>query len=159
MVTRMGCGLLAVPPYMLNVLLAEDNPGDVFLVKLALDEHRISHELYVVNDGEQAIRFLGTMGKPGKPPFPDLLLLDINLPRAEGFQVLSEFRKRAECARTPVIVVTSSGALSDRIRMAALGVDGYFCKPPVLEEFLALGQVVRRIVFGSAAGSSATFAE
>jgi DNA-binding response OmpR family regulator len=142
---------------MLNVLLAEDNPGDVHLVRLALEEHRISHQLYVVNDGEQAIRFLGGIGKPGEPPCPDLLLLDINLPKAEGFQVLSEFRKHAECAGMPVIVVTSSSARKDRMRMAALGVDGYFCKPAALEEFLALGDMVRRVVSGK--GSSAAFAE
>ena len=140
---------------MLNIRLAEDNPGDVFLAKRALNEYGIAHELYVVSDGEQAIQFVDGMGKPGKPPCPDLLLLDINLPKVEGFQVLSEFRKRAECARTPAIIVTSSGAFCDRARMAALGVQGYFCKPPELDDFMVLGQIIHRVVSGRTAGSPA----
>ena len=144
---------------MLNILLAEDNPGDVFLIKLALKKHEIPYVMFVVNDGAEALNFVRGMGKPGKPPCPDLLLLDINLPKAEGFEVLSEFRKRAECASTHVIIVTSSGASSDRARMTALGVDGYFCKPPELADFMRLGQVIRHVVSRRTTGSPASFVE
>ena len=131
---------------VLKILLVEDNPADVFCVKLALDEHQIRHELHVANDGEEALKYVTEMGKPGKCPCPDLLLLDINLPKFGGDEVLAEFRKHPECACTPVIVVTSSDASGDRRRMAAMGIDGYFRKPLELEAFMMLGGMVRNVV-------------
>jgi chemotaxis family two-component system response regulator Rcp1 len=131
--------------YVLNILLAEDNPGDVFLVRRALAEHHISHTLHVVSDGQQALDFAHDMGKQGVP-CPDLLLLDINLPKYGGAEVLAEFRKHPECADMPVIVVTSSDASSDRHKMAAIGIDGYFRKPSELTAFMTLGGVVRDVV-------------
>ena len=78
---------------MLHILLAEDNFGDVLLVEQALTEHQIDHELHVVKDGDEALQFLDRMGEAGGPPCPDVLLLDLNLPKVEGPQVLQEFRK------------------------------------------------------------------
>jgi CheY-like chemotaxis protein len=131
---------------LLKILLAEDNPGDVYLVREALQEHRIAHELHVVSDGAQAITFLAEMGKPGSPPCPDLLLLDLNLPKVDGVQVLEEFRKSAECVHTPVIVVTSSNAAKDKNRVAELRVDRYFCKPLDFDDFMGLGLIIREVV-------------
>ena len=85
-------------------------------------------------------------GEYSDAPTPDLILLDLNLPKVDGPQVLSEFRKHPECANTPVIVVTSSDARTDRDRMAALGVTRYFRKPSDLDAFLKLGSVVKEIV-------------
>jgi CheY-like chemotaxis protein len=131
---------------LLHILLAEDNRGDVLLVQQALAEHHIHHELHVVQDGEQAIRFIGQMGKPGGSPCPDLLLLDLNLPKVEGQQVLTEFRKHPECAYTPVIVVSSSDAPRDKARIGELGISHYFRKPSELDDFMKLGAVVREVV-------------
>jgi CheY-like chemotaxis protein len=146
---------------LLNILLAEDNRGDVLLVRQALDEHHIRHKLYVVQDGAEAIRFIEQMGQPDSAPCPDLMLLDLNLPKAEGQQVLAEFRKHPACAHTPVIVVSSSDAPRDRARIGALGVTRYFRKPSELDEFMKLGGVVRDVVNEAAkeksAASSSTF--
>ncbi len=131
---------------LLNILLAEDNRGDVLLVQQALAEHHIHHQLHVVRDGEQAIRFIEQMGKSGGSPCPDLLLLDLNLPKVEGQQVLTEFRKHPKCAHTPVIVVSSSDAPRDKARIGELGVSRYFRKPSELDDFMKLGAVVREVV-------------
>ena len=119
---------------LLQILLAEDNRGDVLLIEQALAEHHIRYELHVVQDGEQAVRFIGQMGKSDAVPCPDLLLLDLNLPKMEGQQVLTEFRKHPQCAQTPVIVVSSSGAPRDKARIGELGISRYFRKPSELDD-------------------------
>lgn len=131
---------------LLHVLLAEDNRGDVLLVRKALEEHRIEHELHVVRDGREALSYVARMGKPGQPPCPDVMLLDLNLPAADGVDVLSEFRLHPECTHTPVIAVTSSDAPKDRARMADLGVSYYFRKPSDFDDFMCLGAIVREVV-------------
>ena len=135
---------------MLNIFLAEDNPADVFLVRLALDESDISHEMYLATDGQQALNYVGQMGKSGTP-CPDLLLLDMNLPKVDGIGVLAEFRLHSQCTGTPVIMVTSSYAVKDRERVAALGVDRYFCKPSELGAYMRLGGVVLDVMAEKAA--------
>jgi CheY-like chemotaxis protein len=131
---------------VLHILLAEDNRGDVLLVREALQYHHIEHELHIVSDGAQAITFVSRMGKSEESPCPDVILLDLNLPKADGAQILGEFRKHPECVTTPVIVVTSSGADRDRQRMAALGIKHYFQKPADFDGFMRLGAVVREAV-------------
>jgi CheY-like chemotaxis protein len=119
------------------------------LVQEALEEHRIAHHLHVVKDGAQAVEFLAKAGTPGHAPCPDLLLLDLNLPKLDGFGVLQEFRKRPECVHTPVIIVTSSDELRDHNRIEALHVSSYFRKPLEYEAFMKLGAVVKEILGGS----------
>ena len=133
---------------MRQILLAEDNPGDVFLVQQALEEHQIEHKLQVAKDGAEALDMLARMGQPGQPPCPDLLLLDLNLPKVDGSQVLTKFRQHPQCAQTPVIVVSSSDAIRDQTRLTALGIAHYFRKPTDLAAFLQLGAVVREVVEG-----------
>ena len=133
---------------MLRILLAEDNRGDVMLVQKALEEHHLAHELRVVTDGEEALQFIHKMGTSDAMPCPDLLVLDLNLPKADGPEVLREFREHPECAETPVIVVSSSDSPRDRTRMNALGVNRYFRKPTDLEAFMELGAVVRKLLGG-----------
>lgn len=130
---------------MFHFLLAEDNPGDVFLIRRALEEHHIPHKLHVVRDGAEALAFVDRMGQPGAP-CPDLILMDLNLPKVDGPQVLSEFRRHPECTNTPVIVVTSSDARADHARLADLGVSYYFRKPSDYDSFLRLGDVILQIV-------------
>lgn len=88
---------------MLHILLAEDNRGDVFLVRRALEEHSISHQLHVAHDGAEAVTFIADMGKPGGLPCPDIVLLDLNLPIVDGPQVLAELRNDPECLHARVI--------------------------------------------------------
>jgi chemotaxis family two-component system response regulator Rcp1 len=134
----------------LNILLAEDNLADILLVRKALNEHEIPYDLHVVRDGEEALAFIEGMGEPGSIPCPDIVLLDVNLPKVEGAEILSQFRKHPQCADTPVIVITSSDARGDRDRMAQLGIARYFKKPSDLDAFLKLGAVVREVVEGTA---------
>jgi CheY-like chemotaxis protein len=140
---------------MLHILLAEDNLGDVLLVQRALKEHHIANELHVVKDGGEALAFVSRMGKPGGPPCPDVFLLDLNLPKIDGAEILTEFRKHPACTETPVIAVTSSDAPKDRAKMMALGVDRYFKKPSDLRAFLALGALVREVLAAKGTALSA----
>ena len=134
----------------LRVLLAEDNPGDVILVREALAAHHIDNDLKVVADGGEALRLINKIGKADDYPCPDVLLLDINLPRVNGLTILAAFRENPDCATTPVIVVTSSDSVRDRNSVASLGVSHYFRKPSDFEEFLVLGQVIKSVVKGQA---------
>ena len=134
---------------MLEILLVEDNPGDALLVKAALASHNILHNLRLVRDAHEAIAYASNMGASVESPYPDVILLDLNLPKADGATLLAEFRKRSRCLNTPVIVVTSSDAPKDRERMAALGVARYFKKPFDFQEFLKLGAVVSEVVEAS----------
>jgi CheY-like chemotaxis protein len=136
---------------VLQILLAEDNEGDIILVEQALAEYEIVHRLHVVNDGAEALNFVAEMGTGDGPPYPDVLLLDLNLPKVDGQMVLEEFRKHPACAQTPVIIVTSSNAPKDRARVKDLGANAYFRKPSDLTEFMRLGALVKELVDKSAA--------
>lgn len=131
---------------MLNFLLAEDNLGDILLVQKALEEYYVPHQLHIVRDGAEALDFVRHMGQPGGVPCPDLILLDLNLPKVDGPQVLSEFRRHPGCEQTPVIIVSSSDTQKDRARLANLGITRYFRKPSDYDAFLQLGSLVRDVV-------------
>jgi CheY-like chemotaxis protein len=132
----------------IHVLLVEDNPADVVLVRLSFEEHNIAHTLHVVSDGGEARTFIRHMGKPDGPPCPDLLLLDINLSKVDGPQLLDEFRARCECIHTPVIVFSSSISNKEQARLAPFRVNRFFKKVPDYEGFIALGSVVREVIGG-----------
>jgi CheY-like chemotaxis protein len=136
---------------VLRILLAENNEGDVMLVERALEEHQIDHQLHVVKDGDEALGYVAEMGIGNGSPCPDILLLDLNLPKVDGPQVLQHFRKHPACAQTPVIVVTSSDSPRDRQLVKALGADAYFRKPSDLIEFMALGALIKELVQEKAA--------
>ena len=126
------------------LLLVEDSPADVFLVREALREGELDCELQVVDDGEQAIQFLERVDAGGETP-PDLLLLDLNVPRIGGEQVLKRLRESQPCAEIAVVVITSSDSPRDRQKATELGAAEYFRKPANLDEFMALGKLVRRL--------------
>jgi CheY-like chemotaxis protein len=138
---------------MNHILLAEDNVGDVILVREALAAHNVENILHVVTDGQSALDFVATMGELQSAPCPDLMLLDMNLPKADGAAVLAAFRGHRACARTPVIIVSSSNSPKDRSRVAALGVNHYFRKPPDFDEYMKLGKVVKEVLEGKPAAS------
>lgn len=127
------------------MLLAEDNFPDVFLVREALRSEGLKTDLHVVSDGASAIDFLRRAGQEPGSPCPDLVLLDINLPKRDGFEVLRELRASETLKDTPVLMFSSSDAPGDRAKAAELGA-GYFRKPPSYDEFLRLGGVIRRIL-------------
>jgi chemotaxis family two-component system response regulator Rcp1 len=137
------------------ILLLEDNPGDILLVQKALQKHHILHRLHVIRDGEQALAYVERIGEPGGEPLPDLILLDLNLPKADGRQILSAVRMHPGSSAAPVIVISSSTTLREQARMAQLGVSSYFRKPLDFDEFMQLGAIVGAVV-GEGAGSSDT---
>ena len=122
-----------------KIFLAEDNDGDVFLVRRALEKKGLPHELIVLNNGEEALHWLDghTNGSS-----PDLILLDLNLPRVDGGQLLSYIRKSDTFSCTPVIVLTSSDSPRDRDMAMERGANLYFRKPTDLKSFMELGRIV-----------------
>lgn len=127
----------------ITIFLAEDNRGDAYLVREALNEHGLPHQLIVAEDGDRAAELLETFGKA--EPCPDLILLDLNLPKRDGTEVLRLFREHPECHNIPVIVITSSDSPRDRSRAAELSANYYFRKPSVFEEFMELGALIKTV--------------
>jgi two-component system, chemotaxis family, response regulator Rcp1 len=129
-----------------HILIAEDSKSDVFLIRQAIQKSGISAQLHVVDDGEKAVRFFEHADADATAPCPDLILLDINIPRYKGGEILRRLRASPRCANTLVLVVTSSDSQSDRHQMDALGTDGYFRKPSEFGEFMKLGHIVRELL-------------
>lgn len=124
-----------------RVLLVEDSPGDVALTVEALREAKIANDLYVVRDGEAAMHFLHRDDDYADCPRPDVILLDLNLPRKDGRQVLEEIRADADLSPIPVVVLTTSTAEADIVRAYQLHATSFISKPVDFGEFV---EVVRR---------------
>lgn len=133
-------------PRRRHILIVEDNSADVFLIRESLQSAHVDADLYVVNDGEQAIRIFERVDKDSSALCPDLVLLDLNLPKRPGREVLQAIRGTQRCANTPVLVVTSSNAERDREEMAKLQVNAYFRKPSEYREFMKVGELVKKIL-------------
>ena len=129
-----------------TVLLAEDDPDDVLLTHLAFEKARLANPLEVVRDGEEAIAYLkgaGRFKERARYPLPILLLLDLNMPKINGFQVLEWLQSHPMLSRMPVAVMTSSDHDPHVTRAYELGADSYLIKPPDAEALLALVQRLR----------------
>ncbi len=120
----------------IEILLVEDNPGDVRLTQEAIREAKIRNTLNVVNDGEQAIAYVRRQGTYADRPRPDLILLDLNLPRKDGREVLQDLKSDPDLHRIPVVVLTSSEAEQDILRTYDLYANAYVTKPVDLEQFM-----------------------
>jgi Response regulators consisting of a CheY-like receiver domain and a winged-helix DNA-binding domain len=129
-----------------RILMAEDNRADVTLVREALKVHQLACELQVVEDGELALRFFEALDADANLSCPDLLLLDLNLPKVNGEEVLSHLRVSRRCAQMPVIVITSSDSDKDRDMAHRMGAARYFRKPSDLAEFMRLGAVIKGLL-------------
>lgn len=119
-----------------EILLAEDNPGDVKLTRKALEKGRLANNLHVVNDGVETMEFLRGEGEYEGRPRPDLVLLDLNMPRKDGRQVLEEIKESEQLKRIPVVVLTSSEAEEDVIRSYDLHANAYLTKPVDFDGFI-----------------------
>ncbi|EMA11199.1 Response regulator receiver domain-containing protein [Haloarcula vallismortis] len=119
-----------------EILLAEDNPGDVKLTKKALEKGKVLNNLHVVNDGVEALAFLRQKGEYDDAPRPDLLLLDLNMPRKGGQEVLEEMKDDESLRRIPVVVLTSSEAEEDIIESYDLHANAYLTKPVDFDGFV-----------------------
>ena len=129
----------------LKILVAEDNRADVVLMQEALAEYALTYSLRVLSDGAETVSFLRSIDLNNHPACPDMILLDLNLPKVDGHELLRIIREHPVCSDVPVIVVTSSDSAEDRQRAAQLGATDYFRKPSSLEEFLKLGGIVKKL--------------
>ncbi|MEU4131306.1 response regulator [Streptomyces wuyuanensis] len=121
----------------IEVLLVEDDPGDELMTREAFEDNKIGNTLHVVRDGEQALDFLYRRGAHQDAPRPDLILLDLNLPKYDGRQVLERIKADSDLTHIPVVVLTTSAAEEDILRSYQLHASAYVTKPVDLEQFIA----------------------
>jgi CheY-like chemotaxis protein len=126
----------------IEVLLVEDDPGDVMMTQEAFQEHQVNNRLRVVSDGDEALSYLRREGQYAEAARPDLILLDLNLPRRDGREVLAEIKTDDTLRPIPVIVLTTSQADEDIVRSYQLHANAYVTKPVDFDRFIS---VVRQI--------------
>jgi CheY-like chemotaxis protein len=135
MTELMGCDVV-------DVLLVEDDQGDILMTREAFEHHKIQNKLHVVTDGEQALQFLRRIGEYADAPRPGLILLDLNLPRRTGLEVLAELKEDPGLRVIPVVILTTSQAEEDILRSYSLHANAYVSKPVDFERFM---DVIRQI--------------
>jgi CheY-like chemotaxis protein len=131
-----------------KILLVEDNPGDAELARIALEENKLCNELFVVEDGVEAMAFLRREGRYDKAPRPDLILLDLNLPRKDGREVLAEVKADESLRPIPVVVLTTSREDEDILRAYKLNANCYVTKPVDFEQFAKVVKEIDNFWFG-----------
>jgi two-component system response regulator len=130
-----------------DILLVEDNPGDVRLTKEALRDAKVLNEIYLAKDGVEAMEILRRKGKYSKVPLPDLILLDLNLPRKDGREVLAEIKEDPILKHIPVVVLTTSKAEEDIIKSYNLHANAYITKPVDLNRFAEIIHILNEFWF------------
>ena len=129
--------------------MVEDNKLDVFIVREAFSHYQIPAILDVIEDGDAAIRLIDFIEGQELAPAPALILLDLNLPKRSGTEVLAHLRSSQRLSQTSVLVVTSSRSQADKAKIDQLGVQGYFLKPASYDEFLKIGELVLKTLHKS----------
>jgi two-component system, chemotaxis family, response regulator Rcp1 len=142
------------PAKLIHILLVEDNPGDVRLTQEAFAEIALPMQLHVAEDGEEAILFLQQQGDYALAPRPDMVLLDLNLPKIDGHQVLRYIKNNDSLRKLPVVVLTTSNAEKDISQTYKLHVNAYLVKPIDYEKFTELVQKIeafwlRTVILGT----------
>jgi len=130
-----------------EILLVEDNPGDVRLTRETLKDSKLLNHMSVVDDGVEAMAFLRREGKYVKATRPDLILLDLNLPKKDGREVLAEIKTDEQLRRIPVVVLTTSSAEQDILKMYDLHANCYITKPVDLNQFSAVVKAIEEFWF------------
>ncbi|MEO5953538.1 MAG: response regulator [Chloroflexia bacterium] len=125
------------------ILVIEDNPTEVSLIGEALTTHGVEHKMVVLSDGEKALQYLDQLESD---PIPDLIVLDINMPKRDGLAVLVRYRMNVSLFQVPIVVLTSSDAPSDKQRAGIIGVSAFLQKPLLLGDFLALGEKLKAVL-------------
>ena len=139
--------LTAIEPHRVEILLVEDNPGDIRLTREALDEGRLWNKLAVARDGVEAMSYLRRQGAYTSAPPPDLILLDLNLPRKDGREVLAEIKADENLKRIPVVVLTTSQAEEDVLKAYGLHANCYITKPVDFARFASVVQSIEDFWF------------
>ncbi|MCC3315057.1 MULTISPECIES: response regulator [Nocardia] len=121
----------------IDILLVEDDPGDELMTREAFEDNKIGNTLHVARDGQEALDFLYRQGEFAQAPRPDLILLDLNLPKYDGRQVLEKIKSDPDLSHIPVVVLTTSAAEEDILRSYRLHANAYVTKPVDLDQFIA----------------------
>jgi CheY-like chemotaxis protein len=121
----------------IEILLVEDDPGDELITREALEHNKFQNKLHVAHDGEEGLDFLYRRAGFEDAPRPDLILLDLNLPKYDGRQLLERLKSDAELARIPIVVLTTSSAEEDIVRSYKLHANAYVSKPVDLDQFMS----------------------
>jgi len=129
-----------------RIWIAEDNAADVYLIEEALRRQELDYRLATAGNGEDMLNMIASLDKDLSASCPDLFLIDLNLPRRSGDEILAQIRQSSRCAQVPAIVITSSDSPKDRARVRELGASFYFRKPADLEKFMDIGGIVRKFL-------------
>jgi CheY-like chemotaxis protein len=143
----------------IHILLVEDNSADVYLFQKALETAELDFELTVIGDGAEALSFIQGEGKYAGSALPDLAVVDLNLPKNDGIQILRAIRQNERFANVPVVVTSSSPSPPLQLKSEQLNVSRYIQKPPDLEDFLQIGVVLRDLLLQSKARPSSPHTE
>jgi chemotaxis family two-component system response regulator Rcp1 len=136
---------------LIGILLVEDNPADVHLTLTALRDARSHSEVYVVADGEEALAFLKREGAHANAPRPDLVFLDLNLPKVDGYEVLAAMKADPVLRRIPVVAISGSKSEIDIARAYDEQISAYLVKPPGVDEYFAAIRSLKELWFHAAA--------
>ncbi|MCP2318492.1 two-component system, unclassified family, response regulator [Nocardia amikacinitolerans] len=128
---------MTFPGRPIDILLVEDDPGDELMTREAFEDNKIGNTLHVAHDGQEALDFLYRQGEFADAPRPDLILLDLNLPKYDGRQVLEKIKADPDLTHIPVVVLTTSAAEEDILRSYKLHANAYVTKPVDLDQFVA----------------------
>jgi two-component system, chemotaxis family, response regulator Rcp1 len=126
-----------------RIWIAEDNPADVYLIGEALRRLEFTYRLATAGNGEDMLNMIARLDQDPSESCPDIFLIDLNLPRRSGAEILAHIRQSHRCAKIPAIIITSSDSPQDRAQARELGASFYFRKPADLEKYMAIGEVVR----------------
>jgi two-component system response regulator len=129
-----------------HILLVEDNPGDVELLRLAFENANLNCRITVIHDGGEAVDFIHRENAAGAKDIPDLAVLDLNVPKKDGVEILEAMRASASFASMPVVILTSSSSTRELARLQKLGIARHINKPADLEAFMAIGGIIRDIL-------------
>jgi CheY-like chemotaxis protein len=121
----------------IDILLVEDDPGDELITREAFEHNKLSNRLHVAHDGEEGLDYLYQRGRFENVPRPDLILLDLNLPKYDGRQLLERVKSDPDLARIPIVVLTTSSAEEDILRSYELHANAYVTKPVDLDQFIS----------------------
>ncbi len=121
----------------IDILLVEDDPADELMTREAFEDNKIGNTLHVAHDGQEALDFLYRVGEYAEAPRPDLILLDLNLPKYDGREVLGKIKSDPDLSHIPVVVLTTSAAEEDILRSYRLHANAYVTKPVDIDQFIA----------------------
>jgi CheY-like chemotaxis protein len=134
--------------FLAEILLVEDNPGDVTLTRMAMSECKIANQLHVAHDGVEALEFLRREGKFAGAVRPDLILLDLNLPRMDGRELLATIKQDPSLTAIPIVVLTTSDAERDVAKSYSLYANAYVTKPLEMSDFIEVVKGIEEFWFG-----------